>query len=206
MLVVVKMVDKYGVGQDPDCYPQTEILINLLAITDADQLENAERELSGYASQQLVWQPPPYDLQRLKDVHRFVFQDLYDWAGQLRTVDISKGSTRFCNVQRIEPEARKLLAKMAAANYFVGLPRNQVIENLADFYNELNVIHPFREGNGRVSRLFFQDLIVNCCYEIDWSQVNREQWIAANIAGYQGDLAPMIEVFGRCVGLKISHL
>lgn len=109
-------------------------------------------------------------------------------------------------MQRIEPEARKLLAKMAAANYFVGLPRNQVIENLADFYNELNVIHPFREGNGRVSRLFFQDLIVNCCYEIDWSQVNREQWIAANIAGYQGDLAPMIEVFGRCVGLKISHL
>lgn len=84
------------------------------------------------------------------------FQDLYDWAGQLRTVDISKGSTRFCNVQRIEPEASKLLAKMAMANYFVGLPRNQLIESLADFYNELNVIHPFREGNGRVSRLFFR--------------------------------------------------
>jgi cell filamentation protein len=96
------MVDKYGVGQDPDCYPQIEVLTNRLAITDADQLENAERELSGYAAQPLVWQPPPYDLQRLKDAHRFVFQDLYDWAGQLRSLDISKGSTRFCTVQLID--------------------------------------------------------------------------------------------------------
>lgn len=197
------MVDKYGVGQDPDCYPQTEVLINRLAITDPDQLENAERELSGYASQQLVWQPPPYDLQRLKDIHQFVFQDLYDWAGQVRTVDISKGNTRFCTVQRIEPEAHKLFRLMAQAEYFVGLPRNQLIKKLADFYNELNVIHPFREGNGRVSRLLFQDVIVNCGYEIDWSQVSREQWIAANIAGYHGDLVPMIEVFGRCVGAQI---
>ena len=197
------MVDKYGVGQDPDCYPQTEVLINLLAITDPDQLENAERELSGYASQQLIWQPPPYDLQRLKDIHQFVFQDLYDWAGQLRTVDISKGNTRFCTVQRIEPEAHKLFRLMAQADYFVGLPRDQLIEKLADFYNELNVIHPFREGNGRVSRLLFQDVIVNCGYEIDWSQVSRGQWIAANIAGYHCDLVPMIEVFGRCVGAQI---
>jgi cell filamentation protein len=197
------VVDKYGVGQDPDCYAGTDTLINLLGIRDTALLEIAEREISEFHTEQLVWQPPPYDLQRLKDIHRFVFQDLYDWAGQLRTVDISKGNTRFCNVQRIEPEVHKLFRLMAQADYFVGLPRDQLIEKLADFYNELNVIHPFREGNGRVSRLLFQDVIVNCGYEIDWSQVSREQWIAANIAGYHCDLVPMIEVFGRCVGSQI---
>jgi cell filamentation protein len=200
------VVDKYGVGQDPDCYAGTDTLINLLGIRDTALLEIAEREISEFHTEQLVWQPPPYDLQRLKTIHRFVFQDLYDWAGQVRTVDISKGNTRFCNVQRIAPEANKLFGQMAAENYFVGLARDQLIEKLADFYNELNVIHAFREGNGRVSRLFFQDLIVNCGYEVDWSRVSREQWIEANIAGYYCNLAPIVQVFQKCVGQPISGL
>jgi cell filamentation protein len=194
------VVDKYGVGQDPDCYPQTNTLINTLGIYDAELLEFAEREITEFNTAQLTWQPPPYDLNALKRLHQRLFMPIYGWAGQLRTVDISKGNTRFCTVQRIEPEAHKLFRLMAQADYFVGLPRDQLIEKLAYFYNELNVIHPFREGNGRVSRLLFQDVIVNCGYEIDWSQVSREQWIAANIAGYHGDLVPMIEVFGQCVG------
>lgn len=197
------MVDKYGVGQDSDCYPQTSTLINLIGIYNAELLEVAEREITEFNTAQLTWQPPPYDLNALKSLHQRLFAQIYGWAGQLRTVDISKGNTRFCTVQRIEPEAHKLFAKMAKADYFLGLPREQLIEKLADFYNELNVIHPFREGNGRVSRLLFQDLIVNCGYEIDWSQVDREQWIAANIAGYHCDLVPMIEVFGRCIGSQI---
>lgn len=70
---------------------------------------------------------------------------------------------------------------------------------IADYYCELNVIHPFREGNGRTQRLFFEAIALNAGYEVDWSQVNRDEWLDANIRGYFGDLAPLQAIFTRIV-------
>src|SRR5690606_26758862 len=102
------MVDKYGVGQDPYCYPGTSVLRNRLGLTSDEALNEAERTLSAIAASEIEFIPPPYDLASLKRIHHQLFQDVYDWAGELRTVDISKGGTHFCNVTRIEPEAEKI--------------------------------------------------------------------------------------------------
>lgn len=101
-------MDKYGeMGDSLYCYPGTNILKNKLNIHDEQILEQAELELSGLASNLIEYAEPPYDLQYLKSIHAQLFGDLYDWAGKLRQIDISKGDTRFCNFSRIEIETNQ---------------------------------------------------------------------------------------------------
>lgn len=80
------MLDKYGVGQDPYCYPGSCVLRNRLDLLDEARLHQAERELSEIAVGNLPLFPPPYDLDRLQHIHRTLFGDIYDWAGELRNV------------------------------------------------------------------------------------------------------------------------
>ena len=94
-------VDKYGVDQDPACYPGTGVLINLLNLQDADDLAEAERYLTQTAAAQLEFIQPPYDVGTLKQIHRHLFCQLESSAGNIRTVKISKGesidySVAFC--------------------------------------------------------------------------------------------------------------
>jgi cell filamentation protein len=115
------MVDKYGAGNDPACYQGTSVLKNLLNIEDEDLLEEAEREISSISASEIEFSPPPYDLTYLQVIHRTLFADIYTWAGEIRSVDISKGETRFCSVNRIIPEAEKLFSHLSACNYFAEL-------------------------------------------------------------------------------------
>ena len=96
-------MDKYGeMGDSLYCYPNFSTLKNKLHIQDEKILQQAELELSEYASLHIEYTEPPYDLQYLKNIHHSLFSDLYEWAGELRQVDISKGDTRFCTFSRIE--------------------------------------------------------------------------------------------------------
>ncbi len=91
-------MDKYDVAQDHYCYDGTSILKNKLNIQSNEQLEEAEQEITALTVQDISYSPPPYDLAYLQQLHKIIFSALYDWAGEIRTVDISKGNTRFCNV------------------------------------------------------------------------------------------------------------
>ena len=102
-------MDKYGeLGDSLYCYSGTNILKNKLNIRDEQVLEQAELELSGLSSSLIEYAEPPYDLHYLQSIHAQLFGDLYEWAGQLRQIDISKGDTRFCTFSRIEIEINKL--------------------------------------------------------------------------------------------------
>ncbi|MCK0746112.1 Fic family protein [Chromohalobacter nigrandesensis] len=182
------------------------MLRNLLGIRDDPTLEAAERELTVLAADTIQFAPPPYDLDYLKHLHRQLFADLYPWAGEIRTIDIAKGETRFCNVQRIEPEAYKLFTRLRHETYFTNLPRQQLVSAVAELYGDLNVIHPFREGNGRAQRLLFEHLIINNGYEISWEGIQREEWLHANIAAYHCDYDAMIAIFDRCIGWPLDEL
>ena len=198
------MLDKYGVGQDPYCYPGTSILRNLLDLTDDQTLSEAERALSEVAADAIEFAPPPYDLSYLQSVHRRLFADLYEWAGELRTVDISKDSTHFCTTSRIEPEAKKLFTLLAQANWFQGLYRSALVAASAELFGDLNVVHPFREGNGRAQRILFEHIIVNAGYEISWWAVDAQVWLQANIDAVVCDYRALTDVFERCIGQPIS--
>ena len=143
------MSDKYGVNQDPYCYSDTNILINLLGIRDETILELAERDLTELAIERISFVEPPYDFSYLSNIHRILFSDIFEWAGEIRTADISLKETRFCACSRIEPEATRLFAYLEQSAYFTDIPRNLLIKKAAEFYSDLNALHPFRDGNGR---------------------------------------------------------
>lgn len=195
--------DKYGTGQDPYCYPDSGVLRNCLGIRDDAVLVNAERELTMIAASEIDFGLPPYDLNYLCKIHKQLFGDLYGWAGDIRTIDISKGNTRFCWVKRIKPEADKIFQQLAGAGWLEGLSRDDLVPLVAEFYGDLNIVHPFREGNGRAQRLLFEHLIINAGYQIDWWQVDKAEWLQANIDAVGCDYMAMTIIFDRCIGQAI---
>jgi cell filamentation protein len=196
------MSDKYGTGQDGQyCYPDSDVLINKLGLTDGDALEVAEIELTQARIEQYEPDFDDISLPALRAIHFYLFQDLYDWAGELRTVDISKGSTRFANVSRLEPEADKLFRQLAQENYLTGLPRDRFVARLAHYYCELNVIHPFRDGNGRAQRLMFEVISINAGFELRWEPIGRAEWVDANIAAYNCRLDALTGLLNRALTL-----
>jgi len=197
--------DKYGDGQDPYCYPGTSVLKNRFDLRNDEDLREVELYISTKAAERLEFQNPPYSLDTLKTVHHTLFSDLYNWAGKIRTVKISKSDSQFCVPERIEPEASKIFASMASENWFENCPRSTLINSIAESYGNLNVVHPFREGNGRSQRILFEWIIVNAGYEINWWAVVRDEWIEANIASYYGDDGRLKEIFNRCLGSPIKE-
>lgn len=151
------MRDKYGVGQDPYCYPDSDVLVNKLNIRDEETLANAEIEFAtlrykSYTSTRLDIQK--FTLEHLQRLHLHLFQDVYDWAGELRTIDILKGATRFCTASRIKAEADRLFRQIPLLEH-AKTPEN-FVRDVADLYCEINLLHPFREGNGRAQRFFLK--------------------------------------------------
>lgn len=196
------MADKYGTGSDPYCYPDTEVLINKLDIRDDDKLSEAEKVITDLSLDEIEFSSPPYDLEYFQNIHRQLFGDIYEWAGEIRTLDISKGDTRFCNCQFIEQESKKNFDKLAQANYFIHYDRNELIKAISDLYVEINVIHPFREGNGRAQRILFEHIITNTEFTLSLESIEQDEWIEANIAGYNGNYSPMETIFDRCISAE----
>ncbi|MFY9260923.1 MAG: putative adenosine monophosphate-protein transferase Fic [Gallionella sp.] len=191
-------MDKYDAANDYYCYPSSIVLKNKLNIVDINTLEAAEREITAETVKAISYQSPPYSLDYMKKLHRDLFSELYDWAGELRTVDIAKGGTRFCTCGRILPEAEKLFKSLAKENWLNSLSKVDFCKKLAEHYCEFNMIHPFREGNGRVQRLLFEHLALSAGYELDWENINQDEWIHANIDGVVND-EPMADIFNRIV-------
>ncbi len=162
-------------------------------------LEIREHELSSLRMAQLfsIKIPQQIDFKSLLFIHKHLFQDVYDWAGMIRTVDISKGGTRFANCQRIEPEAEKLMEQMDKENGLAGLPKNKFCERIAHYFSEMNVLHPFREGNGRATRLFFSWVAANAGYQLDFDKVSKADWNEACIHGYHCRMEKMEGIFAN---------
>lgn len=189
-------MDKYDAANDHYCYPGTNILKNKLNIREMDKLERAERDITAITVRKIKFSHPPYDLNYMRTLHRQLFSDLYEWAGELRNVDISKGGTRFCHCRYIEAQSQKLFKKLSADNWLKKLSTHDVFcEKLAEYYCEFNMVHPFREGNGRVQRLLFEHLALAAAYDLDWKDVQPNEWIKANIDGVAINYEPMARIF-----------
>jgi len=140
----------------------------------------------------------------MQHAHKTLFCDVYDWAGQLRTVNIKKGQTFFCTAERILPEAQKIFSVMERSAWFAGMGKPELVVNIAEAYGDLNVIHPFREGNGRAQRLLFEQIIINAGFPVDWWLVKDDAWVPANIDAVSCDYRGLVAIFERCIGEKLA--
>ena len=174
-------------------------------IEDDQELAEAEQKLTSIAVSEIGFSPPPYDLPYLQSLHRHLFNEVFSWSGEIRTIDISKGATRFCRTDRIVPEATKIFESMAQAGWFEGMIRSDLIRAIAEYYGDLNMVHPFREGNGRAQRLPLEHLVVNAGYQIGWAPITEEEWLQANIDGVDCNYAGLIQAFEKCIGEPISE-
>ena len=168
------------------------VLRNKLGLRTAEELQTAEREITHAALIFLKESPvpPSYDLRHLGAIHRRIFGDIYDWAGQLRTVAIAKGSW-FCLPQYIESSAAEIFRALHGESLLRGLPRDVFTERLTYYFGEVNAVHPFREDNGRAQRAFFEQLAGEAGYVLDWQHLEADRNVAASAAIMHGDPAPM---------------
>ena len=124
------------------------------------------------------------DLVELQEIHKRLFSKIYDWAGELRTVNIRKGSEEyFLDYIYLKNGAKFVFEKLSKENHLQGLKREEFIKRLAYFYEQLNFIHPFREGNGRAQRIFWQVIVNKAGYKINWSKVVGEELDSASLIG-----------------------
>lgn len=189
-------------GPDPYIDPASGVLRNLLGITDAGELARAEAALSASRMVDLERRrlPGGYDLDHLREFHRYILGDVYDWAGELRTVAIAKGSL-FCLPQHLRSYATDVFGRLAAADRLRGLNRDQFISRVAEFLADVNALHPFREGNGRAQRAFFSQLAHDAGHHIDWIRMDPDRNIAATAVAHRGDLAPLTEMLSDLIDL-----
>lgn len=189
-----------GYSIDPisaNCYPGTTILINKFDIKDEEKLNEIESVLSSarYAEWLSAPQSAALDFDHYKAIHRFLFADLYDWAGEVRTVNISKKGTQFTPAENIEHQAELIFKRLREHNYFKGLPHDEFVEEIVDFYCVTNALHPFREGNGRTQRAFLTQLIRNAGYDISFADMDTELLMIATIQSAQGVTDLLRQVF-----------
>ena len=150
------------------------VITNKLGITDSPTLAREEDRISKKAAarlfeQNLLNNMPSGTWTTLQDIHKVLFQDIYDFAGELRTVNISKGNFRFVPVMYLS-EAVKTIERMPQDTF------DEIVEK----YVEMNVAHPFREGNGRSMRLWLDHMLcVELQKTIDWSQIDKETYLSA---------------------------
>jgi len=176
-------------ADDTYCYPGTDVLRNKAEITDAEDLDAYEGELSTLRSIEILENPiaGQFDLAHLQRIHLSLFQDVYDWAGKIRTADISRGNSRFANVRFIESAANEIFNKLARENWLKGLDADTLSKRLAHYLSEINALHPFREGNGRVQRIFISQLSQSAGYQLDYSDLEQEQIYRAMELAFNGD-------------------
>lgn len=112
-----------------------------------------------------------FDFNTLKYIHKAMFGSVYTWAGEIRTIDITKGNSFFCPVCNIESYADDTFTNLQKRNYLCDL-------SLAD----LNALHPFREGNGRSTREFMYHFSLNAGYYINFALIDKDEYMDASIA------------------------
>jgi len=194
----------YSTGVDPYLNPKTGIFINSLGIDTQTELDKAEADISSVVLAALPDNPitGDFDLLHLRAIHKALLGSLYTWAGQLRTVEMTKGTTRFANPEFLEKSASELFIELHNENFLCGLQYEQYLQRLAHYYSEVNILHPFREGNGRTQRTFFTLLAAKAGYIIKWNLMDIDENLEASISAYNGDELALTKMFAKIVDFK----
>jgi len=181
---------------DPEyCYPPDHVILrNKLGLCDAAVLDRFERRA---VTQRMLEGVPEgqFDLAHLRAIHRHLFQDIYDWAGELRTVEIAKGGSQFQFRRYIAIGMADVHRRLIATDYLRRLAPADFAARAGEIIGDVNYIHPFREGNGRTQMLYLEQLAAQAGHRLDLRMIVRDEWMEACIEAQRGEYASL----GTCI-------
>ena len=189
-------------GQDEmGRYPGTRCIVNYFGIKDRPQLKALDKRISSYRTAELLAHPlsMPVGFDYLKALHAQLFGDIFPSAGMIRRSTMQK-HTEFCLPEYIESSAKVHFDKLRDEKYLCGISDiDEYINALAYYMGEMEALHPFMDGNGRSSRLFFHMLSLNAGYEIGWGSADPDHFLEANVAALDGDYQALMDVLEEIV-------
>lgn len=183
------------------CYDGTNVLVNKKNIKDEEKLKYVEGQITSLQVHHLMNDEAlngKLDYNHLKKMHKTLFDELYDWAGQERKVNISK-NTMFCEVRNLPTFANDIFSKLKKNNYYHDLDQEKFIDEMVNLYADLNCLHPFREGNGRTNKLFIQYVAGCKGLNFDFDSVPKDYWNKASEASIYGQTQYLKKCFENSV-------
>lgn len=186
---------------DPYLDLRTGVLRNRLGITDPAKFAQVEADFTSARIAQLWRHPLPgnYDLAHLQRFHQVIFGDLFEWAGELRTVTLGKGAALFCHPHQLVPTAALVFGRLADDRYLRNLNRTAFVDKLALLLADINHLHPFREGNGRAQRAFLAQLSREAGHVLRWAPMDLRANRVASQAARAGDTRPLRAMLDQLV-------
>lgn len=158
------------------------VLTNKVGANDNRTLNKLERRYTATRISDLKKKSfKKFSFNTLKKMHKEIFQDVYDWAGKTRTVNIAKGKCFFCPMENINSFASEIFGKLEKQHYLKGLNQDEFCQKAAELFGNINALHPFREGNGRTQREFIYHLAKNAGYELDLNRTDKHKYMLASI-------------------------
>jgi cell filamentation protein len=175
--------------------------VNKFDITNQDALDEAETVLVSMRALELLNESLSFQISFASycQLHKKMFGDLYEWAGCIRCVELAKKGTHFCPVAQIQEVGHAMFQRLAEAQGFRNQTKHEFVTSVAELYHDLNMLHPFREGNGRTQRLFFTLLIQQAGYCIDFSQCDTDALMMATIYAAQGVMDYLKDFFRKYI-------
>ena len=165
----------YDVINSRYTYKDSNVIINKLNIKDEELLKEYETsivalKLTSLAKNKKIY---PFTEEGFKSIHKYLFEEIYDFAGEYRLENITKENFRFSEYQYIE-ENMNIIMRKIDVNILMKLDFDELCKALSEIMTDLNVLHPFREGNGRTIREFTREIAYVCGYEVNFSNVDYE--------------------------------
>jgi len=186
-----------------DYFVYDDLLQNKLGISDIKDLKEAEQQIVSEKTILVLNEkrPKKFNFDYLLHIHKLLFEDIYDFAGKIRTVNIVKpdSSAPFAYAKFIDAEAKRIFNVINNKNYLINLSKSEFVREIAELSAELNALHPFRDGNGRAIRLFLIMLADNSGYLLDYSQVSSKEIIDADKLAFDGDMKLLFDIYKKIV-------
>lgn len=185
-------------GDDPYTYPGSPVLRNKLDLRDPVAFDRIERRLVVQRIREGVPRGN-FDLAHLKAIHRHLFQDVYSWAGEVRSVEVSKGGNQFQFRQYIETGMADVHRRIVRSDYLRGLSAQDFAVRAGTIMGDVNYVHPFREGNGRTQLQYLKQLSEKAGHMLDLTKMRPELWLEASREAHRA----RYEAMGRAIAETI---
>lgn len=188
----------YDTEQDPLCYPGTTVLINKPGLENQQDLDDFEFSMFLTRAEE----PLPdgnLDYAHYCAIHRHLFQDVYAWAGEPRTIRIGKGGNWFCFPEHLDRYMRSVFDWLAEEEFLQGLDDPTFAQRAAHLLAEMNAGHPFREGNGRTQMAFLKVIVLNSGRSFSDDAIEAQTALDAMITSFSGNLGPLIGLIAAII-------